>query len=206
MLRIWGRENSSNVKKVLWCAEELELAYERIPAGGKHGVVDEPAYRALNPNGLVPTIEDDGLVLWESNAIVRYLAARYGEGVLWQADPIRRAGADRWMDFSNSSLAAPYRDLMVNLVRSPPEKRDMAVVEAAVARMGQMLGHVDAALAGQPYLSGESVGIGDIPAGTLAQAWFALPIERPELPHLAAWFARLSERPAYRKAVLIPLT
>ncbi len=206
MLRIWGRENSSNVKKVLWCAEELELAYERIPAGGKQGVVDEPAYRALNPNGLVPTIEDDGLVLWESNAIVRYLAARYGEGVLWQGDPVRRAGADRWMDFSNSSLAAPYRDLMVNLVRSPPERRDMAVVEASVARMGHMLGHVDAALAEQPYLSGETLGIGDIPAGTLAQAWFALPIARPELPNLAAWFARLSERPAYRKAVLIPLT
>lgn len=206
MLRIWGRENSSNVKKVLWCAEELELGYERIPAGGKHGIVDEPAYRALNPNGLVPTIEDDGLVLWESNAIVRYLAARYGESVLWQADPVRRAGADRWMDFSNSSLAAPYRDLMVNLVRSPPEKRDMSVVEAAVARMGTMLGHVDAALASQPYLSGETLGIGDIPAGTLAQAWFALPITRPDLPHLAAWFERLSERPAYRKVVLIPLT
>ncbi len=112
MLTIWGRANSSNVRKVLWCAEELGLAYQRIDAGGAFGVVDDPSYRAMNPNGRVPLIEDDGFVLWESNAIVRYLVARHGQGTpWWPDDPRQRASADRWMDWMTSTVAAPFRDV-----------------------------------------------------------------------------------------------
>ncbi len=206
MLTIWGRSDSTNVKKVLWCAEELRLDYQQIPAGGVHGVVSDPAYRALNPNGLVPTIEDDQLVLWESNAIVRYLAARYGEGVLWSSDPATRATGDRWMDWASTTVAPPYRDVFWNLVRTAPEKRDMAAVEKGIVRLGQLLSIVEPVLARQPYLSGDALGIGDIPLGTLVYALFTLELDLPDMPHIAAWYQRLTERPAYRKAVMIPLT
>lgn len=206
MLRIWGRENSNNVKKVLWCAEELGLPYERIPAGGAYGVVNEASYRALNPNGLVPTIEDDGFVLWESNAIVRYLAARYGEGTLYARDPAERAVGDKWMDWVGSALAPSFFGVFRAMVRTPPAERDMAAVEAGIAACAKQLAIVDAALAVQPYLSGARLGMGDIPLGCLTYGWFGMEIARPDLPNLAAWYARLQERPAYRKAVMIPLT
>lgn len=206
MLRIWGRDNSTNVKKVLWCAEEIGLAYEHIPAGGAFGVVESAEYRALNPNGLVPTIEDEGLVLWESNAIVRYLAARYSDGMLFDTDPGRRALADRWMDWSTASLSGPYRDVFWNLVRVAPEKRDMGAVESGRQRMAALLPIAEATLSTQPFLSGTRLGIGDFPLGVLIHAWFMLPIERPNTPALAAWYERLKERPAYRKAVALPLS
>ena len=205
ILTIWGRGTSSNVKKVLWCAEELGLDYQQIQAGGPHGVVNDPDYRALNPNGLVPTIEDDQLVLWESNAIVRYLAARYGEGVLWSSDPATRATGDRWMDWTSTTFASPYRDVFWNLVRTAPAERDMAAVAAGIARCGHLFGIIEPVLAQQPYLSGDALGMGDIPLGALAYALFALEIELPALPHVRAWYQRLTERPAYQKAVMIPL-
>jgi len=206
MLRIWGRGNSSNVKKVLWCAEEIGLAYEQIPAGGAFGIVGSPEYRAMNPNGLVPTIEDDGLVLWESNAIVRYLCAHYSAGLLYEEGPAARALADRWMDWSTTTFAAAYRDLVWNLVRTAPEARDMEAVEAGRKRFAEGLPIADAVLARQPFLSGERLGMGDFPLGVLIHAWFQLPIERPDLPALAAWYDRLMERPAYEKVVALPLT
>jgi glutathione S-transferase len=206
MLKIWGRVNSSNVRKVLWCAEELGLSYERIEAGGAHGVVNDPAYRALNPNGLVPCLEDDGLVLWESNAIVRYLAARHGAGTLWPEDAKVRAAADKWMDWTTSTFGPHYRDIFWNLVRRPPQERVAAEVSRGLDSCGRLLAIVDKALANQPYLSGEQVGIGDIPLGCSIYGWFTMPIERPDLPHLAAWYQRLTERPAFRKGVMTPLT
>ncbi len=125
MLKIWGRKNSSNVRKVLWCAEEAGLAYERIDAGGAFGVVNDAPYRALNPNGVVPTLEDEGFVLWESNTIVRYLAARYAPD-LYPQDLQQRASAEKWMDWTTSSLAAPFRTVFWGTVRTPPEQRDPA--------------------------------------------------------------------------------
>jgi len=206
MLRIWGRDNSSNVKKVLWCAEEIGLAYEHIPAGGAFGVVDSAEYRALNPNGLVPTIEDDGLVLWESNVIVRYLAARYSDGVLYESDPGRRALADRWMDWTTSNFARPFRDVFWNLVRLPPEKRNEAEIASGIKQCAALLPIAEAALSEQPYLSGERLGIGDFPLGVFIHAWFQMPIDRPSTPALEDWYGRLNARPAYRKAVALPLT
>lgn len=206
MLTIWGRNNSTNVKKVLWCAEEIGLAYEWIPAGGSFGLTADPEYRALNPTGLVPTIRDGDFVLWESNAIVRYLSGRYADGTLAPSEPTVRAAADRWMDFATSSLAGPFRDVFWGTVRTPPEKRDLAAIDAGREKCGALLAIVDQALSRQRWLSGTEFGMGDIPLGCLAYGWFEMPIERPDLPHLAAWYERLRERPAYQKAVMIGLS
>ncbi|UYB51100.1 glutathione S-transferase family protein [Xanthomonas sp. AM6] len=206
MLKIWGRHNSSNVRKVLWCAEEAGVPYESIQVGGAFGGTGEPHYRAMNPNGLVPAIEDDGLALWESNAIVRYLAARYAPGTLYPDDPAMRALGDRWMDWTTSSFAGPFRDLFWGTLRTAPEARDEARIAAALARSGELLALADAALAQQPWLSGAQFAMGDIPLGSFVYAWFEMPIERPALPHLQDWYARLQQRPAYRKGVMTPLT
>ena len=206
MLKLWGRINSTNVKKALWCLEELEAPYTRIDAGGVFGIVEEPEFIAKNPNKLVPCLEDGEFVLWESNAIVRYLAARYGQGSLWNDDPAQRAQADKWMDWTTSTLAGPFRPLFWNIVRTAPEQRDMAAVEAALEACGKLLAIADQALARQPYLSGPAIGMGDIPLGCFAYAWFEMPIERPDLPHLRDWYDQLRQRPAYQVAVITPLT
>ena len=205
MLKVWGRTNSVNVKKALWCIEELGLRYERIDAGMQHGVVQTPEYRKLNPNGLVPTIEDDGFVLWESHTIVRYLAAKHSAGNLWPTDARERAEAERWMDWTFTFLNV-FRPVFWGLVRTPPEKRDGEAIEDGRKKSAELLGHLDAALAARSYVAGDTFTVGDIPMGCHVHLWMRLPIERPKHPALEAWFARLLERPAYRKVVDIPLT
>ncbi|WHA42878.1 glutathione S-transferase [Agrobacterium larrymoorei] len=206
MLKIWGRINSTNVRKVLWIVEELDLVHQRIDAGGAFGLVNDPAYRAMNPNGLVPVIQDGDDVLWESNTIVRYLATRYGEGALNLTDPIARAQAEKWMDWATSALAGTFRDLFWGMVRTPEDQRDMAKINTAREAVGKLLRMPDEALAKQDYLSGDTFGIGDIPLGCFAYAWFEMPIERPALPNLEAWYQRLKGREAYQRAVMTPLT
>lgn len=205
MLKIWGRANSANVKKALWVAEELGLAYERIDAGGAFGVVNTPEYRAMNPMGLVPVLQDGDLTLFESNVIVRYLAAEYGAESLWIADPGARAQAEIWMDWSHS-LAWPFRDVVFGLLRAAPEKRDHAAIERGIAECTRLFAIADAALAKTPWLSGAEFGVGDMPLGSYAHVWLNLPIERPDHPHLADWYARLRLRPAYAKVVATPLS
>ena len=133
MLKIWGRNNSVNVQKVLWCCEELAVEYERIDAGGAFGIVNTPEYRRLNPNGLVPTIDDDGFVLWESHAIVRYLAAKHGAG-FWPEDRRMRAEADQWMDWSQTTFWPAIRPLFMGLIRTAPEQRDARPSRIRAAR------------------------------------------------------------------------
>ncbi|MBV6671564.1 MULTISPECIES: glutathione S-transferase [Xanthomonas] len=204
-ITLWGRRNSSNVRKVLWCAEEAGVAYASIEVGGAFGGNTTPEYRALNPNGLVPTLQDGALVLWESNAIVRYLAAQYAPA-LYPHAPAERALGDRWMDWTTSTFAGVFRDLFWGVLRTPEAERDHARIAAALTHSGELLARADAALAQQPYLSGEQFAMGDIPLGSFIYAWFEMPIERPELPHLQAWYARLRARPAYRRAVMTALT
>jgi glutathione S-transferase len=206
MLKIWGRTNSNNVKKALWAAEEVGIPYENVPAGGAFGIVSDPEYLAKNPNGLVPTLEDRDLVLWESNTIVRYLAAQYGQSTLYIEDAAARANAEKWMDWATSRIAAPFAGVFWNVVRLTPDKQDHAAKEKGRRDCSQLFSIADAALASQPYLSGEKFGVGDIPLGCFIYAWFEMPIERPDHPHLAAWYERLKERPAYQKTVMIPLT
>ncbi|WP_339542805.1 glutathione S-transferase family protein [Pseudomonas sp. JAI120] len=205
MLKIWGRKNSSNVRKALWCAEELGLDYEAIDAGGAFGVVDTPQYRALNPNGRVPMIEDGDFVLWESNTIVRYLCAKHASA-FYPSDLQVRASAEKWMDWTTSTLAEPFKAVFWGIVRTPEEKRNWDSINAGRQACIDALSTVDSALAHQPYLSGDTFGIGDIPLGCFIYAWFEMPIERPSMPHLEAWYQRLQQRPAYRKAVMTALT
>lgn len=207
MLKVWGRINSSNVRKVLWCVEELGVPYQSINAGGAFGVVDSPEYRTLNPNGRVPLIDDDGFILWESNAIVRYLAARHAPDSVWYpADTQTRAKADKWMDWTTSTLADPFKPLFWGVLRTPPEQQDWVAINAAHKICAQHLLVAEQALGEQPYLSGEALGMGDIPLGCFIYAWFEMPIERAAMPHLEAWYERLKARPAYRKAVMTALT
>ena len=205
MLKIWGRTNSVNVKKVLWAADELGLKYERVDAGLHFGIVDTPEYKKLNPNSLVPTIDDDGLVLWESHSIVRYLAAKYGEGKLWPANPRARADVDRWMDWT-FTLQTGLGPVFRGLVRTPPEKRDPKAIEEGRKKAAELLSIPNAMLAGRQYLGGSELSMGDIPLGCHVQLWMRLPIERPTYPNLDAWFERLCARPAYKKNVDIPLS
>ena len=207
MLVIWGRNNSVNVQKALWCCEETGIPYQQVDAGGAFGVVNTPAYRKLNPNGLVPTLsEDDGFVLWESNAIVRYLAAKHGAGNLWPDDPHIRAAADQWMDWQVSTFWPAIRSLFLGLVRTPPAERDSKAIEGSREKTAEVLGIVDAHLASRPFLAGDAMTMGDIPLGCGVWRWMALPIERPRLPNVQRWFDSLARRPAYKKTVMLPLT
>jgi glutathione S-transferase len=203
VLTIWGRLNSHNVKKVAWFVEELGLAHVRHDVGGKFGM--DAAYLAKNPNALIPTIEDGELVLWESNAILRYLASRYGDARFWPADPAARALADRWMDWQ-FGYADAQRDAFLNLVRRSPEARDMAAVARSAAAAAKQMAILNRYLADTPWLSGADFGIGDVPMGVYAHTWCTLSIERPALSHVEHWYARLRERPGYAAQVMIPLT
>ena len=201
MLKIWGRANSVNVRKVLWCCDELSVPFERVDAGMQFGVVNTPEYRKLNPNGLVPAIEEDGFVLWESHAIVRYLSAKHGAGALWPEDLRVRADADRWMDWAGVTFAAAFRPVFWGLVRTPAEQRDMKAIGEGAKRCGELAGYVDAALAGRRFVAGEQLTMGDIPLGCHLHLWLSLPLERPVCANLAAWHKRLLERPAFDKWV-----
>jgi glutathione S-transferase len=206
MLRIWGRTNSVNVKKALWAVEELGLKYERIDAGMQFGVTKTPEYLRMNPNSLVPTIDDDGFILWESHSIVRYLAAKHGAGSLWPTDLRQRADAERWMDWA-FTLQGAMRDVFWGLIRTPPEKRDMKAIEAGVKRSGELLEAVlEKNLENRAYVAGASFTMGDIPVGCEVQRWMRVPIERPRLPAVESWFERLRARPPFLKLVDVPLT
>jgi len=206
MLKLWGRINSINVQKVLWALAELNVPYERTDAGLQFGVVNEPFYRRMNPNGRVPTIEDDGFVLWESNAIVRYLSAKHGAGTLWPQDLRQRADADRWMDWTTSTVAPALTPVFWGLIRTPPEKRNMASIEAEAEKVGQAFQALEHSLEGRDHVAGKSFTMGDIPLGTFVHRWYALQVKRPKLPRVEAYYQRLQERASYKKHVVLPLT
>jgi glutathione S-transferase len=205
MLKIWGRVNSVNVKKALWVAEELGLKYERIDAGMQFGVTRTPEYLKMNPNSLVPTIDDDGFVLWESHTIVRYLAAKHGAGTLWPTELKARADAERWMDWAFTFQGA-MRAVFWGLIRTAPEKRDLKAIEESRLKSAELLAVPERTLAEQPYVAGARFTMGDIPLGCEVQRWMRVPIERPRFPALEAWFERLRARPAFVRHVDLPLS
>jgi glutathione S-transferase len=205
-MKIWGRTNSINVQKVLWCCAELGLEYERVDAGMAFGVNDTPEYRAMNPNGLVPTIDDGGFILWESHAIVRYLARKHGSGTLWPNDARAAADADRWMEWYSTTLWLNLRPIFHNLVRTPVEKRNMGEVEEARKRLAANFAILDKHLAGRDYLAGQSFTVADIPMGVASYRWFNLPLERPAMANVERWYQRLCARPAFKQHCMLPLT
>ncbi len=209
MLKIHGRANSINVQKALWCAEECGLVYERTDVGGAFGGNDQPWYRAMNPNGVVPTIDDNGYTLWESNSVVRYLASIHAQGTLWPLDPKTRGEADRWMDWKLSTIQGGMTVLFWGLVRTPPEKRDLDAIEKARVATADLWKRLDGHLANRRYVAGAQFTMGDIPVGAMAYRWFNLSFERKDLPDLSnlrAWYDRLTTRPAYAKIVMPPMT
>jgi glutathione S-transferase len=208
MLKIWGRKTSSNVQKVMWAIGELKLAHERIDIGGPFGKNNEPAYLAMNPNGLVPTLEeDDGFLLWESNSIVRYLAGKHGAGTLEPADARGRALASQWMDWQLTVVAPTFHDTFWGLIRTPPEKRDHAAIRASQAKTGEVMRMWDAHLGKHRYAAGEAFSIGDIPIGIMARRFRDLVPDRPALPNLDRWYAAIEQREPFRTHVSgIPLT
>jgi glutathione S-transferase len=200
MLNIYGHAESSNVQKVLWCCDELRLAYARHDIGGRFGGNRSADYLALNPTGLVPTIDDDGFVLWESNSIVRYLATRHGRGSLWPQDEQVAASASRWMDWQLSVI----QPLMREMRRAFQEEGDGARRErpALLARAATHWKILDAQLSHTAYVASDQLSVGDIALGNVVHRWFKLELEaRPALPALEAWYHRLRARPAYMKNI-----
>jgi glutathione S-transferase len=206
MLKLWGRVNSINVQKVLWALDELRLPYERIDAGMAFGVVNEPFYKKMNPNSRVPTIDDDGFILWESNAIVRYLAAKHGAGTLWPNDLRQRADADRWMDWASNHVGPAITPVFWGLVRTPPEKRNMAQIEAEAEKTAQQFQVLEQALDGRDYVAGSAFTMGDIVVGVNVYRWYALDVKRPRLPRVEAYHTRLQQRPAFKTHIQKPLS
>ena len=202
---VWGRSTSSNVMKVLWGLAELDLPFERIDVGGVFGKTDTAEYRAMNPTGLVPTLQEDAFTLWESNAILRYLChAHAPHSALWPQEPHARANVDRWMDAQQTVLNRPMSQVFWGLVRTPADKRDMAAIKQAIEDTSKAWRMVEAELSRHPYIGGDALTLCDIPWGVHAHRWFGmdyLGLERPEFPAVRTWYGRLCERPAYRQHI-----
>jgi glutathione S-transferase len=206
MLRIYGRKDSINVMKVLWACDELDVAYERIDVGGAFGFDHVPRYAALNPNRRVPTVDDDGFVLWESNVILRYLDATYGTPGVRLEGRARWIG-EQWMDWQQTTLLPPMRTVFQQLVRTPPERRDATAIRAAHETLRATWPVLDAHLGGSPFVAGDRFSVADIPLGGMAYRWYALAgDDRPATPAVDAWWHRLRDRPAYGAHLTLPLT
>lgn len=201
MLTIYGNDHSSCVQKVLWAAEELGLAYKRIDKGGAFGGLDDPAYVKLNPNKLIPTIDDGGFVLWESSAILCYLASRYGQGTLYPSDPCARGDAYRWVFWQTGTVRGAIMPLYVQWRVWKPAYRHLEELERMRRGMEPIWRIVEAHLADRPYLAGDTFSMADISMGIMAHWWYSFPIDHFDLPRIAAWHKRLVARPAFQTAV-----
>ena len=204
MLKVWGRRSAFNVQKVMWVVAELGLPHDRIDIGGAFGGLDDPAFLAINPHGRIPVIDDAGLVVWESHAIIRYLCARYGSGTLWPPDAAERSFADRWMDWAATTLQRDFMDLFWGYYRTPDDERDWPRLRELIERCARHYRLLDAQLAQRPYLGGHRFTMADVPAGTTLYRYLGLDLERPPIPYVEAWYQRLAARPAYREHVMVP--
>lgn len=207
-LRIWGRANSVNVQKVLWCLRELDLAFERIDAGMAFGRNHDPDYLAMNPNARVPTLVDGDFVLWESNSVMRYLVLAYGKGSrIYPSAPKVRAGVDRWLDWTLSTLQPVDRPVFWGLVRTPIDKRDMAAIQRDADAEAVQWRIVDLQLATRRYIEGDDFTIADIALGAYARRWFGVEgITKPHFAHLERWFAQFADRPGFKQYVAPPMS
>lgn len=205
MLKIWGRLSSINVQKVVWAAGEVGQAFERIDAGGPFGGLDTPEFRAMNPNGQIPVLEDGAFRLWESNTIVRYLVARYGEAEIREADTLRRAEAERWMDWMLSELQPAMAPVLWGVVRKVPAFTDPRVIADGVKRAEALMAILEAQLADKPFLAGEHFGVADITVGCGVHRWLNMPVDKAEQPAVRRWYDRLFSRPAAQAALPLPI-
>jgi glutathione S-transferase len=205
MLKVWGRRSSFNVQKVMWLVGELGLAHQHVDAGGRFGGLDAPEFLAMNPHGRIPVIRDDDATVWESHAILRYLAARHGAERFWSADPAARARVDGWMDWSQTSLQPDFLvGVFWGFYRTPEDKRNWPAIRAALARSASHFTKLDRLLEGRSFLLGDALTLADITAGTSLYRYFELEIERPRLLEVERWYQSLQQRPAFREHVMIP--
>lgn len=205
-MKVWGRPNSINVQKVLWCCGELGLSPQHIVVGGEFGGTQDPDYVAMNPNRLVPTLEDDGFVLWESNVIVRYLSQKFGAGGLCPQDIRHRFDCERWMDWEATTLWPALRPVFIGLIRTPKEKLDPETQKRDNAKCVAVLTLLDEKLSDRRFIGGDFFSMADIPIGASVYRWYALDIAHPRLPNLRRWYGALTERPAFRSEVMLPLS
>ena len=202
-LTLWGRSNSANVQKTLWALEELGVPYHHRFVGGAHGGLETPEYRAMNPNGLVPVLQDGELTLWESHATLRYLAAAYGKNSLWRSDLRQRAIVDQWTDWTATTFQPAWISVFWLLVRTPQQQHDRKAIAAALAKTLSALRILDANLAERDYLAGDRLSYADIAAGVSLYRWFSMEMDRPAMPGVENWYRRLQDRPAFRNTVMV---
>ena len=205
-VHIWGRLSSLNVRKAVWAAQETGVTFTRSDAGMAFGVVKTPEYLALNPNALVPTLQDGDLVLWESNVIVRYLCAKYAPDTLYPQDLAARFDAERWMDWQQTTLNRDSGGAFLQWFRTPADQRDAAVIARSTAATEPLMAQLNAHLADRAYVGGARFSMADIPVACDVHRWFALPQPRPDWPHLERWFASILSRPATRGVLDLPLS
>lgn len=205
MLTVWGRRTSSNVQALMWCIGELGLPYRRIDAGHRHGGTDTPEFLAMNPNGTVPVLRDgDGAPLWETGAILRYLAARHGDDRFWPADPVRRAQVDKWAEWAKINIAMGFTaPVFWRVVRTAPRDRDPTAIAAALGTLQPFLAIAEAQLSRHAYLAGEDFTLADIQFGHVLYRYFDIAIARADLPALRRYYDALAQRPAFREHVMV---
>ena len=204
MLKLWGRATSQNVQKATWVIGELDLDHERIDIGGRFGGLDTAEFEAMNPNRRIPVLEHDGAVIWESHTVVRYLAATFSRGSLWAEAPAERSLADRWMDWTATTLQPAFMDIFWGYYRTPEPQRDWTIIRRGIDGCARLYGLLDRHLADRPYVAGEHLTMGDIPIGASLYRYFELDLERPSLPNVETYYSRLQDRPAYRQHVMVP--
>lgn len=204
MITLYGRRSSCNVQKAMWVLHELGIDHEHIELGGDFGGLDTPEFLAMNPRGRVPVLRDDDVLVAESDAIVRYVAARYGEGILWLTDPGRRAAIDQWLAWAATTLQPLWIELFWRLVRTPVEKRNLKLIARLTVGSVAQFQTLDEHLAQHAYLAGDTFSLADIPAGMTLYRWFEMEVDRPAMPNLERWYETLQERPAYQSSVCIP--
>jgi len=199
MLKIYGRANSINVRKVLWICDEIGQKFEREDWGRGFRPTDDPAFQRLSRFGVVPVIDDDGFILRESNVIVRYLATKHGRADLYPSDRKARAAAEVWMDWTSTDLFSTIRPVFLGLQVKMPAYTDPKSIEAGIVEWSRQMRLLDAHLASVgPFVTGPSFTLGDICVGLAVNRWFSIDFDKPELESVSAYYERLSERPAYR--------
>ncbi len=203
MLTLYGRGTSDNVQKVLWALGETGQPFEHVPLGGSYGGLDEPWFTAMNRHRRVPTLKDGDTVVWESDAIIRYVAAKYSYGMLWPVDIVERSRADQWMAWTLAHLYDDSNLLFWLTVRTPVAQQDAGRIERVHERLSARYRALDAHLSAHEYVTGERLTMGDVPPGATLFRYFNLPVRRESFPHVERWYALLCARAAYRKYVMV---